>query len=331
MTSFVFCGDSHVDKVLNGKHINKLPYRVYDMLQHLQTVVDFANKHKVDYFFHGGDVYDRAAPAQRYKVEVHRILNQLEMKAFILVGNHDTSPSHFHKNALYEFTSLGHERITVVHEPAIFDLGELNLLAIPWCYDGYELPEIDRKNTVVIGHLTVPELVRFEPTSREFIISAKDFEYFKFVLLSHIHEHIKYKNIIYPGSFGYLDWGEFKNKPHGFLYYNGNKMRHIKFKDRQRYLTEVVEGNEELPAIDEESMYRFIVHNNVIPTTVLQERYKNTMSLDIVTKRDKIDREMRLEIDYRQMTDIELLKMFFDGNSWEFDEEIEELAYEILS
>lgn len=325
-------GDLHLTKNLNGKHIESLPFRVYDMLQHLNKVVNFANENKVDYFLFGGDSYDTHSPNQRYKVEIHKALNQLNMETIILVGNHDTSPSEFSKDALYEFTSLHHDKIKVVREPEIIKLKDnTNLLAIPWCYEKYEIPEIDRKNTILIGHFTVPELVNFLPTHREFTFSLEELKDFKFVLLSHIHKHIEHENIIYPGSVGKLDWGEFNNKTkHGFLYFDGKELKHVPYKDRTRHYRILKTGKEKLPPVNEEAMYRFVIYNNCYSVMQLQERYKNVMSLDFIMEYDKINVKRKRFTGYKEnMTDLQILEMYFNEAGQNLDKETVDLFMEI--
>jgi exonuclease SbcD len=113
---------------------------VLDFLKSLDQIVDTALAEKVDLVLFAGDAYKDRTPAPTFQREWGRRMKRLSnagIFTFMLVGNHDLSPSTGRAHALQEFETLAIPHILVASKPSFFGPAELDglplqLMALPW-------------------------------------------------------------------------------------------------------------------------------------------------------------------------------------------------------
>lgn len=297
--SFVHFADLHADHNLGHVTKDYMPLRVLDLLRLVGEVVDYANQYQVDFILFAGDAYHRHNPNQKYKIALHAILNKATMPVHMIPGNHDMTRSYGSKDALYEFTSIGHPLVHVYHKPTLVDLGGIALLAIPWLYGDYDLPDgLDESNTIVMAHCTVPALANYNVDTseyglgREFIIPLDLLTGFKYVALGHIHTPNSAGNVYYPGSVGVHTWGEYHDPPHHFIHYVDGAVHKINYVDRPRYLVRLTPDDITLPPPIDGAIYRFVIVDDAYPINTLQKQYSNGI-IDIQRESTRIERTRR--------------------------------------
>lgn len=133
--------DAHIDMANYGRidPQSRLPLRVLDFLRSLDEIVQTAIEERVDAVLFAGDAYKDRNPSPTYQREWgKRIarLSQAGIPVFLLVGNHDTSPSQGRAHALHEFDTLRVPGVHVLDRPALLGPDEtelpLQVIALPW-------------------------------------------------------------------------------------------------------------------------------------------------------------------------------------------------------
>ncbi|MFB0972850.1 MAG: metallophosphoesterase [Neofamilia sp.] len=82
----LFFTDTHI-RATNPR--NRLDNFYESILKKLEEIRDYANREKVDYVIHGGDLFDRPDSAIKPTGEVGKILASFNMPIYIVAGNHD--------------------------------------------------------------------------------------------------------------------------------------------------------------------------------------------------------------------------------------------------
>ncbi|MDD5370941.1 MAG: exonuclease SbcCD subunit D [Anaerolineaceae bacterium] len=142
MLRILHFADAHIDMINHGRHdpISGLPLRVLDFLKSLDVIVDTAIRERVDLVIFAGDAYKDRTPAPTFQREWGKRIMRLSragIPTFLLVGNHDLSPSLGRANSIQEFDTLGVPHVRVLAKPEFLspvDLEDLplQLLALPW-------------------------------------------------------------------------------------------------------------------------------------------------------------------------------------------------------
>lgn len=276
---FVHFSDLHLDKFKEGRRAEDgLTQRTHDLVYNLTAVIDYALEANADFILFAGDAYDTHLPRQEYRALLHtQMLRAAEkMPVFMVVGNHDKTRRFTAKHTLYEFKSLKIKNIHIIDEPVVLDMGAYYITGIPWMYGGFKLSQLprpkDKPNYAVI-HATVAEAEYRSGTTAEdiigestvgpdFILPLADLLDFDYVALGHIHlpQVLSVSPpVIYPGSCEVLDWGEAKDNPHGFVFYDHGSWQHIPHKTRPRYDIQLKTAEDAPAVVDSEGIYRILV------------------------------------------------------------------------
>ncbi len=144
--------DAHIDMANYGRldPRTRLPLRVLDFLRSLDEIIQAAIDEQVDAVLFAGDAYKDRNPSPTYQREWGRRIARLAaagIPVFLLVGNHDTSPSQGRAHALHEFATLGVPGVHVLDKPALWTPAEtglpLQIVAVPWLGQAEMLAALD--------------------------------------------------------------------------------------------------------------------------------------------------------------------------------------------
>lgn len=257
-----------------------------------EQAIDHAITHKADLILCAGDVYDNRTPPPEYKSLFHRMIKRVSdnnIPCFIIVGNHDKSPSQVKVHALDELGIIPLAGVQVFNEFTICNFNGVEIVLIPWLYTS-DLPVLPPKNGRRIGcvHASIAGCVGIGDRpihfgEREFIISPAYFSDFDYVAMGHIHRPQTINNIVYPGSAGILNWGEANDPPHGFVEVNvGDTVtwQHHPYHLKHKWVDVEVTGDSweeiaaQLPPIDLETNYRITIHSKPFSHPAISPRIK---------------------------------------------------------
>ena len=141
MIRFVHTADIHFGMENYGKIDPKtgIHSRLLDFEQSLNTCIDYAIKHDVDFFMFSGDAYKTATPSptqQKLLMRCFIRLYQAKIPLVIVVGNHDNPLSFGKANSLDIFGSLPVDGFHVFAKPDKLLLqtksGPIQIVGIPW-------------------------------------------------------------------------------------------------------------------------------------------------------------------------------------------------------
>jgi exonuclease SbcD len=142
MVKILHFADAHINMANYGRQDSEtgLPLRVVDFLKSLDTIVSTAINEQVDLVIFAGDAYKDRNPAPTFQREWGRRIMQIAnagIPVFLLVGNHDLSPSLNRAHALEEFNTLEIENVIVADKPKFYRSDDLwglplQLISLPW-------------------------------------------------------------------------------------------------------------------------------------------------------------------------------------------------------
>ena len=141
MIRFVHTADIHFGMENYGKIDPKtgIHSRLLDFQQSLNTCIDYAIEHDVDFFMFSGDAYKTATPSptqQKLLMGCFMRLYKAKIPVVIVVGNHDNPLSFGKANSLDIFGCLPIEGFHVFAKPEALVLqtksGPIQIVGIPW-------------------------------------------------------------------------------------------------------------------------------------------------------------------------------------------------------
>lgn len=141
MIRFVHTADIHFGMENYGKIDQKtgIHSRLLDFEKSLNTCIDYAIEHDVDFFMFSGDAYKTATPSptqQKLLMRCFLRLYQAHIPIVIIVGNHDNPLSFGKANSLDVFGCLPLDGFHVFSKPDSFVLqtksGPIQIVGIPW-------------------------------------------------------------------------------------------------------------------------------------------------------------------------------------------------------
>jgi len=141
MIRFVHTADIHFGMENYGKIDQKtgIHSRLLDFEKSLNTCIDYAIDHNVDFFIFSGDAYKTATPSptqQKLLIRCFMRLYQAKIPVVIIVGNHDNPLTFGKANSLDIFGSLPIDGFHLFAKPDILLLqtksGPIQIVGIPW-------------------------------------------------------------------------------------------------------------------------------------------------------------------------------------------------------
>lgn len=141
MVKFVHTADIHFGMENYGKIDPKtgIHSRLLDFEKSLNTCIDYAIEHDVDFFMFSGDAYKTATPSptqQKLLMRCFMRLYQAKIPLVIVVGNHDNPLSFGKANSLDIFACLPVDGFHLFAKPDILVLqtksGPIQIVGIPW-------------------------------------------------------------------------------------------------------------------------------------------------------------------------------------------------------
>lgn len=181
-------------------------------------------ENKIDTIIMLGDTFDRRKYTNHATINAAKkiffdVLKYFNMKAYILIGNHDT----FYKNT-NEINSIGlllseYDNLVPISSPTTIEIDDTKIVMIPWiCTDNY-VESFNEINTspaeICMGHLEVAgfEMYRGHPSDGG--IHPSSFSRFDTVFSGHYHHRSTRGNITYLGTPYELTWQDYGD-PKGF-------------------------------------------------------------------------------------------------------------------
>lgn len=141
MIKFIHTADIHFGMENYGKIDQKtgIHSRLLDFEKSLNTCIDYAIEHAVDFFMFSGDAYKTATPSptqQKLLLRCFMRLYQAKIPVVIVIGNHDNPLTFGKANALDIFASLPIDGFHLFAKPDSFLLqtksGPIQIVGIPW-------------------------------------------------------------------------------------------------------------------------------------------------------------------------------------------------------
>lgn len=269
--------------ILGDTHFGKGTRLLEDQLKLLDDLVEYCTDNSVQYLFLAGDVFDKPSPPKEVLSAVLSRFYSLVKggtELHILLGNHDKPGFRPELHSLFVLESLSSEGIYIYSKPAQAAVRNINFILLPWLnkteQEGHPSVQdmlVSGVPNIVIGHF-IYEGCMVASGERlyegEYYISQAELEGVDLCVAGHIHRPQSINNVIYPGSFGILTWGENKHLPHTFvtLLEKGDEIlvEQVPIEDRVRI--EIKSSVEDLEAaltvaVDPEAMYRVIIEDEI--------------------------------------------------------------------
>lgn len=141
MITFIHTADIHFGMENYGRidHKTGIHSRLLDFEKSLNTCIDYAINHDVDFFMFSGDAYKTANPSptqQKLLIRCFMRLYLAKIPVVIVVGNHDNPLSFGKANSLDIFATLPMDGFHVFSKPDTLVLqtksGPIQIVGIPW-------------------------------------------------------------------------------------------------------------------------------------------------------------------------------------------------------
>lgn len=292
--------DLHLDKGRAGDIGNSgFPKRVEDVITHLGQITDAIVEHDVRCVLFAGDAYLNYSPTQRYRAVVQRTFRQwadMGVVIYGITGNHDISSRAGTPHALAEFLTLPHENITILSEPCTIDTPfGFRLVALPWSTTLRIPAWLDSvgglsNDDIVLGHVNVSDFISsigMDAHNEPMVCTVADLSASKYAALGHIHHPFEQDGVVYPGSVGIQDWGEFTNPPHFFTIVNRvtgdyQRIKYNELREMREFRFNAPECEADVLSgipmeLDLEGMYRLVVEDaNFSMTNAIRARFNGT-------------------------------------------------------
>ena len=215
------------------------------------------DKQQIKTIVHLGDVVDRpkfvnySTLSRMTEDFVNPILDR-GIDLHVIVGNHDT----YYKdtNELNAVTELyGHLPIKIYTRPTDVQIGDTNILMMPWiCQDTHD-ESMDKLRTsnsqILFGHLQV---TGFEMYRGSYCTEGYDkelFDRFDVVASGHFHHRSSFNNIYYLGTPCQFIWSDFDGS-RGFHIFD-TETRHLEFYENKRPMFRKVFYNDDGRSFEE--------------------------------------------------------------------------------
>ncbi len=220
----VIVSDSHLKPAPKyGKMLaNGINSRLKDALENIKKSVDYAIEHKVLYWIHLGDIFDKLNPPESLRSAFLETISPLSahgIKVIILIGNHDTDGVNYNlMSDKHLLASLGLEDIMIVKDPCQLSLRtniqgvKVKATFIPWVEEKIILEWMQKsEDTVVFGHFGISgALVNGTEYLMTSGISQKLLNIPIYTFAGHYHCHQTTPQFMYIGSSYKVDFGERK-------------------------------------------------------------------------------------------------------------------------
>jgi exonuclease SbcD len=113
--------------------------RLNDYLSRLDEAIDLGLRERVDAVLIAGDIYKNRTPNPTHQREFAKRIRRLReagLPVFILIGNHDVSPTIGRANSIEIFHTLALDGVTVAARPGVHRIstaaGDFQIIAMPW-------------------------------------------------------------------------------------------------------------------------------------------------------------------------------------------------------
>lgn len=236
MIKLLHCADIHIGMENYGRLDPEtgLSTRLQDFLAAFDKMVDYAKDNKADYFIFSGDAFKTREPSPTHLREFAKRINRLTkagIEVVLLVGNHDTGNAAGKANTLDIYSALETRLVTVIREPSLVKVGDLQIVGVPWVsraeFVGVHerLQELFKKvdpakPAIVMAHASVSGAKygseRQVMMGGDFVLDKKVLDHPKicYVALGHIHQRQIVPGtrapMVYAGSLERVDFGEAK-------------------------------------------------------------------------------------------------------------------------
>lgn len=196
-----------------------------------QTFLDFYEQFYRDCFFPKiseenvktllilGDTFDRRKyinfnTLQRSKLMFFDVLRDMNIKVFMLAGNHDTYFKNTNEINSIKLLLKEYDNIVVIDEPTTIQVDELNdMLMVPWmCSDNYIkcLDAINNSKSVLCaGHFEIDGFSMYRGHPCEEGLSRDIFRRFEYTFSGHYHHKSNSNGIFYLGNPYELTWQDY--------------------------------------------------------------------------------------------------------------------------
>lgn len=171
-----------------------------------------------------GDTFDRRKYTNHATVKAAKdiFFNKLQeknIKAYIIIGNHDT----FYKNTndvnTVDLMLLEYDNIVSISKPTTIEIDGTKIAMIPWiCADNYTECFNEINNTeaeICMGHLEIAGFEMYRGHASEGGLSPDSFKRFDTVFSGHYHHRSTKGNVTYLGTPYELTWQDYGD-PKGF-------------------------------------------------------------------------------------------------------------------
>lgn len=150
-------------------------------------------------------------------------LEQLDIKVYMLVGNHDIAYKNTNMINCPELFLKEYKNIEIIHSPTTIEIDDTKICMIPWITEENEADSMwEIKNTqaeILCGHLEVAGFSMYRGHVAEEGLSPKIFDKFDLVCSGHYHTRSNKGNIYYLGNPHELTWSDYDD-PRGFHFFD---------------------------------------------------------------------------------------------------------------
>lgn len=206
-----------------------------------------------------GDTFDRRKyinffTYKRAKEMFFDKLASLNIKVFMLAGNHDTYFKNTNEVNSVRLLLQEYTNITVIDNPTTINVKGTNICMMPWiCAENYEssMSELSDTNAnIVMGHFEIAGFAMMRGMPSHEGLSRDIFKRFSMVFSGHYHHRSNADNIYYLGNPYELTWQD-HNDTRGFHLFdvnnlnlefisNPNVMFHkVSYNDKENTITEI--------------------------------------------------------------------------------------------
>ena len=219
MSKVALITDTHFGARLDSLAFDKFFKRFYE-----ECFFPELEKRGIKEIVHLGDVFDRR------KFINFNVLNscreyffdnakRLGINITMIIGNHDTYFKNTNEVNSPELLLQDYDNITPVSEPLECNIGDRNILLMPWiCSGNYEecMRRIENSTaTVCFGHFEISGFKMYKGHENNQGFDPKIFDKFDLVCSGHFHHRSTNGNITYLGNPYELTWSDYDD-PRGF-------------------------------------------------------------------------------------------------------------------
>lgn len=225
----VFSGDWHLHPWKRFSTITKEGYnsRLWEQLEVITAVVDWANDHRANYFIVPGDIFH--AQGEYLNKDVIRaayvLLDRIKAQVILLPGNHDIFRE---KTVFRQFKDIAH----VITSATVMPLGGKNWGFIPYRRNFKDFQK-GLANVTGVDYLVCHQMfsgTKVGPEQYDFrlkeVFDSNAISPFRAVVSGHCHKHQRLDNIWYVGSPLQMDFND-EGDDRGFMIYETEQFTFI--------------------------------------------------------------------------------------------------------